>query len=79
MRATEYFVRACDPATLIVRQIMEDAVVTINPMSSAMMVAELLSEHNFGSLPVIERRISDLEKRRAEAERDIELTLSYPI
>jgi CBS domain-containing protein len=55
MRATEYFVRACDPATLIVRQIMEDAVVTINPMSSAMMVAELLSEHNFGSLPVIER------------------------
>jgi len=51
MRATEYFVHACDPKTLIVRQIMEDAVVTVSPASSAMAVAELLSEHNFGTLP----------------------------
>lgn len=55
MRATEYFVHACDPKTLIVRQIMEDAVVRVSPTSSAMVVAELLSEHNFGSLPVVER------------------------
>jgi|GEM_PF-272269 CBS domain-containing protein len=54
MRATEYFVHACDPKTLIVRQIMEDAVVTVSPSSSAMVVAELLSEHNFGSVPVTE-------------------------
>jgi CBS domain-containing protein len=54
MRATEYFVRGCDPNTLIVRQIMEDAVVTTHPASSAMVVAELLSEHAFGSLPVVE-------------------------
>jgi len=54
MRATEYFVHACDPTTLIVRQIMEDAVVTVSPSSSAMAVAELLSEHNFGSVPVTE-------------------------
>ena len=54
MRATEYFVHACDPETLIVRQIMEDAVVTVSPASSAMAVAELLSEHNFGSVPVTE-------------------------
>lgn len=54
MRATEYFVHACDPKTLIVRQIMEDAVVTVSPASSAMVVAELLSEHNFGSVPVTE-------------------------
>ncbi len=55
MRATEYFVHACDPKTLVVRQIMEDAVVTVSPTSGAMVVAELLSEHNFGSVPVVER------------------------
>ena len=52
MRATEYFARGCDPSTLVVRQIMEDAVVTTSPASSAMGVAELLSEQSFGSLPV---------------------------
>ena len=54
MRATEYFARGCNPSTLVVRQIMEDAVVTTTPTSSAMAVAELLSEHSFGSLPVVE-------------------------
>lgn len=54
MRATEYFVHACDPKTLVVRQMMEDAVVRVSPTSSAMVVAELLSEHNFGSVPVVE-------------------------
>jgi CBS domain-containing protein len=33
---------------------MEDAVVRVDPKASAMTVAELLSEHNFGSLPVVE-------------------------
>jgi CBS domain-containing protein len=33
---------------------MEDAVVTTHPTASAMVVAELLSEHTFGSLPVVE-------------------------
>ena len=55
MRASEYFVHGCDPTALIVRQIMEDAVVTVSPTSKAMAVAELLSEHNFGSVPVVER------------------------
>ncbi len=55
MRATEYFVHGCDPKTLVVRQIMEDAVVTVAPTSTAMVVAELLSEHNFGSVPVVEQ------------------------
>ncbi len=54
MRATEYFARGCDPSTLVVRQIMEDAVVTTSPASSAMGVAELLSEQSFGSLPVVD-------------------------
>lgn len=55
MRATEYFARGCDPNTLVVRQIMEDAVVTIHPTSSAMVVAEILSEHSFGSVPVVDK------------------------
>ena len=55
MRATEYFARGCDPNTLVVRQIMEDAVVTIHPTSSAMAVAEILSEHGFGSVPVVDK------------------------
>ncbi|MGC3973461.1 MAG: CBS domain-containing protein [Nitrospira sp.] len=54
MRATEYFARGCDPNTLVVRQIMEDTVVTTHPAASAMVVAELLSEHTFGSLPVVD-------------------------
>lgn len=54
MRATEYFVHGCDPKTLVVRQIMEDAVVRVSPTSSVMAVAELLSEHHFGSVPVAE-------------------------
>ena len=34
MRTSEYFVHGCDPTALIVRQIMEDAVVTVSPTSS---------------------------------------------
>jgi CBS domain-containing protein len=54
MRATEYFANACDPKTLVVRQMMEDAVIKVDPKASAMAVAELLSDHNFGSVPVVE-------------------------
>ncbi len=54
MRATEYFASARDPKTLTIRQMMEDAVVTVSPQSTGMAVAELLSERNFGSLPVTE-------------------------
>lgn len=54
MRATEYFASNCDPKTLAVRQMMEDAVVQVDPNASAMSVAQLLSEHNFGSVPVAE-------------------------
>lgn len=54
MRAIEYFVHGCDPKTLVVRQLMEDAVVKVSPTSNAMAVAELLTEHNFGSVPVVQ-------------------------
>ena len=52
MRAIEYFVHGCDPKMLVVRQIMEEDVVKVSPTSSVMAVAELLSEHHFGSVPV---------------------------
>lgn len=54
MRATEYFASACDPKKLVVRQLMEDAVFKVAPKTDAMAIAELLSEHNFGSVPVVE-------------------------
>ncbi len=52
MRAIEYFVHGCDPKMLVVRQIMEEDVLRVSPTASAMSVAELLSEHHFGSVPV---------------------------
>jgi CBS domain-containing protein len=34
--------------------LMEDAVFKVDPKTDGMTVAELLSEHNFGSVPVVE-------------------------
>jgi len=54
MRAAEYFANARDPKTLTVRQVMEDAVYTVSPQTKGSMVAEMLTERNFGSLPVVD-------------------------
>lgn len=54
MRRAEYMCEACDPKTLTVRQIMEDAVFTCTPRTTGVAVAQLLSERNFGSVPVVE-------------------------
>lgn len=54
MRRTEYMVHACDPKTLTVRQLMEDAVVTVSPSALGLAIAQILSERNFGSVPVVE-------------------------
>ncbi len=54
MRRTEYFTRACDPKTLTVQQLMEDAVVTVSPKTTGIEIAEILSDRNFGSIPVVE-------------------------
>lgn len=54
MRRTEYMVNACDPKSLTVGQLMEDAVVTIGPRATGLAVAQILSERNFGSVPVVE-------------------------
>lgn len=54
MRGVEFMARACDPKTLTVRQLMEDAVVTVSPQTTGLAIAEILSERNFGSVPVVE-------------------------
>ena len=45
--------KACDPKTLTVRQIMEDAVFTCGPKTAGIAVAQILTEKNFGSVPVV--------------------------
>jgi CBS domain-containing protein len=54
MRAAEYFVNAHDPKSLTVRQVMEDAVFTVSPQTKGATIAEILTERNFGSVPVVE-------------------------
>ena len=55
MRAAEYFANARDPKTLTVRQVMEDAVYTVSPQTKGTRIAEILTEGNFGSVPVVEQ------------------------
>ncbi len=54
MRRTEYMVEPCDPASLTVGQLMEDAVVTCSPRASGLEIARILCERNLGSVPVVE-------------------------
>lgn len=54
MRSTEYFAKGCDPATLTARQLMEREVFTVRPSTPGEKVADILSEHGFGSVPVVE-------------------------
>lgn len=53
MRRTEYMAKTCDPRTLTVRQIMEDAVFTCSPTTAGITVAQVVIERNFGSVPVV--------------------------
>jgi len=54
MRRAEYMAKACDPKTLTVGQIMEDTVFTCTPRTSGVAVAQLLTDRNFGSVPVVD-------------------------
>ena len=54
MRLAEYMAKACDPKTLTVHQIMEDAVFTCTPGTAGVTVAQVLTERNFGSIPVVD-------------------------
>jgi len=54
MRQTEFFMAACDPKTLTVGQLMQDAVTTCTPRTDASTIAGMMTRRNFGSLPVVE-------------------------
>lgn len=54
MRLAEYMAKACDPKTLTVHLIMEDAVFTCAPKTTGVAVAQVLTERNFGSVPVVQ-------------------------
>jgi CBS domain-containing protein len=53
MRPAEYFANARDPKTLTVRQVMEDAVFTVSPAAKGIIVAEIMTDRNFGTVPVV--------------------------
>ena len=55
MRQTEFHVGACDPKTLTVGQLMQDAVTTCTPRTDGSTLVSLMTRRNFGSLPVVEQ------------------------
>lgn len=55
MRQTEFFMAACDPKTLTVGQLMQDAVCSCTPRTDASTIASMMTRRNFGSLPVVEQ------------------------
>ena len=55
MRQTEFYLTACDPKTLTVGQLMQDAVTTCTPRTDVSTIASLMTRRNFGSLPVVEQ------------------------
>lgn len=54
MRLAEYFVNAHDPKALTVRQVMENQVFTVSPNTKGITIAELMTDRNFGSVPIVE-------------------------
>lgn len=54
MRQTEFLAAACDPKTLTVGQMMQDAVFTCTPRTDALTASRLMTQRNFGSMPVVE-------------------------
>lgn len=54
MRQTDFFMKAGDPKTLTVEQLMQDAVTRCTPRTDASTIAYLMTHRNFGSLPVVE-------------------------
>lgn len=54
MRQTEFFMAACDPKTLTVSQLMQDAVTSCTPRTDGATIASMMTRRNYGSLPVVE-------------------------
>ena len=54
MRETEFFLKACDPKTLTVGQLMQDAVTQCTARTDAATIAHLMTHRNYGSMPVVD-------------------------
>jgi CBS domain-containing protein len=54
MRQTEFLAAACDPKTLTVGQLMQDAVFSCGSRTDALSISRMMTQRNFGSLPVVE-------------------------
>ncbi|MBH0197624.1 MAG: CBS domain-containing protein [Nitrospira sp.] len=54
MRQTEFFLKSCDPKSLTVGQLMQDAITQCTTRTDAATIAHLMTHRNFGSLPVVE-------------------------
>ena len=54
MRQTEFYMNPCDPKTLTVGQLMQDAMTVCTPRTDGSTIASLMTRRNFGSLPVVE-------------------------
>ena len=53
MRRIDLLTKACDPATLTVDQLMQDALFTCTARTDALTIGRLMTKQNFGGLPVI--------------------------
>jgi CBS domain-containing protein len=54
MRETEFYLKACDPKTLTVGQLMQDAVTQCTARTDAATIAHLMTHRNYGSVPVVD-------------------------
>ena len=54
MRQTEFFLKACDPKTLTVGQLMQDAVTRCAARTDALTITHMMTHRNFGAVPVVE-------------------------
>ncbi|MBM4125901.1 MAG: CBS domain-containing protein [Nitrospira sp.] len=54
MRQSDFYLKACDPKTLTVGQLMQDAVTQCTARTDAATIAHLMTHRNYGSLPVVD-------------------------
>ncbi|HEU4686358.1 MAG TPA: CBS domain-containing protein [Nitrospira sp.] len=54
MRQTEFFMKATDPKTLTVGQLMQDAVTACAPRTDALTIIHMMTHRQFGSVPIVE-------------------------
>ena len=56
MRRTEFITKGLDPQTLTVGELMQDAVFTCGPSTDVLSICRRMTQHNFGSLPVVDEQ-----------------------